>query len=154
MPGGKWRLAVTRERLMSRVTVMDNGCWQWNRLINKGGYGTTSYRGRRCTLAHRAFYMEFVGPIPDGMTVDHTCHNRDLTCLGGPTCRHRRCVNPEHLEPTTTEVNSRRAGWARKTHCPAKHPYSPENTRINKGRRFCIACQHDKDAKRKGRRHS
>lgn len=109
-----------------------SGCWIWQRHVNSGGYGTVSYLGRKM-LAHRASYEEFVGPIPDGLTLDHLCRNT-------------RCVNPEHLEPVTNRENILRgdglsARRARVTVCPKGHPYDDKNTyRTPDGRRNCRAC--------------
>lgn len=47
---------------------------------------------------------ELVGPIPDGLTLDH------VVAWG---CRHKNCVNPAHLEPVTAAENTRRAMEAR-----------------------------------------
>ena len=55
-------------------------------------------------------YELVVGPIPEGMTIDHRCHDR-ASCSGGPACLHRRCVNPAHLELATQRDNMLR-GWA------------------------------------------
>lgn len=60
------------------------------------------------TSAHRASWIMANGPIPEAMTLDHVCHNRDLDCAGGDDCEHRRCLNPEHLEVVTQSENSRR----------------------------------------------
>lgn len=133
-----------RARLLARVLVVASGCWEWTGLVVDEGYGKVCYRGNRGHLAHRAFYQEFVGPVPAGLTLDHRCHTEDASCPGGPVCRHRRCVNPQHLEPMTTEQNSSLSVWARKTHCPHGHAYSPENTRVAAGRRFCIRCGRDR----------
>jgi hypothetical protein len=56
--------------------------------------------------AHRLSWTMANGPIPDGMTLDHVCHTLDLSCAGGDECLHRRCINPDHLEPVTQSVNS------------------------------------------------
>jgi hypothetical protein len=141
MPGGKWRLGRTRDRLLSRVEEGLGGCWRWKGFINLQGYGTTSYYGRRGTPAHRAMYMEFVGPIADGFTLDHLCHTRDAECAGGPSCLHRRCVNPAHLEPVTSEENSSRGVFGRRTHCPAGHAYDGDNLIVtSNGGRACREC--------------
>jgi hypothetical protein len=79
-------------------------CWLWRGTITVDGYG---YAGGRSV--HRLAYRLFVGPIPDGLTVDHVCHNRDLTCPGAWECLHKRCVNPSHLEAVTRAENTRRA---------------------------------------------
>lgn len=83
-------------------------CWPWTAFINAGGYGTFGLDGPG-NLAHRWSYEHFVKPIPDGLQLDHLCHTRErLTCPGGPTCPHRRCVNPAHLEPVPQKVNVER----------------------------------------------
>lgn len=85
--------------------------------------------------------------IPDEMQLDHVCHTVSIdTCPGGDDCRHRRCVNPAHLQLVTGPENVMRglsphAINARKTHCPQDHEYTPENTRVNSnGERVCIPC--------------
>lgn len=79
----------------------DTPCWTWQlrkTLPNKrssGGYGQLRHKGREY-LAHRFYYERAKGEIPDGLTLDHLCRNRD-------------CVNPDHLEPVTLLVNVRRS---------------------------------------------
>lgn len=126
------------------------GCWPWTgHTGSDNGYGIWHTREdgkRKVWRAHIYSYISLVGPVPDGLTLDHLCHAVDTSCEGGPTCPHRRCVNPEHMEPVPRGVNVLRgvgpaAMNARKTHCPNDHEYTPENTRINKyGYRSCRSC--------------
>jgi hypothetical protein len=82
-------------------------------------------------LAHRASYEFFVGPIPDGLEIDHVWTRG---------CRHTNCVNPEHLEPVTRAENMRRRA-ALIVECASGHPYTPENTgRATNGTRYCKSC--------------
>lgn len=80
-------------------------------------------------LAHRFFYEHFIGEIPEGLEIDHLCHNTI-------------CVNPAHLEAVTHSENLRREHAFRpKTHCPQGHEYTPENTyKTPSGKRQCRIC--------------
>lgn len=108
-------------------------CWEWNGARGRGGYGCFSIPPSRGVLAHRWIYKTLVGPIPDGLVIDHLCNNR---------C----CVNPAHLKPCTTLENNLRADrsavrFPRKSHCSRGHEFSPSNTYVTKqGFRKCRAC--------------
>jgi hypothetical protein len=111
-----------RELFWSKVQKAD-GCWLWTGATDHG-YGR--HGGGSAKRAHRLAYEDLVGPIPAGMVLDHLCHNDDPTCPGGVTCRHRRCVNPAHLEPASQGDNIRRgrgitAEQARRTTCRRGH---------------------------------
>ena len=84
----------------------DDECWLWNAGCSTAGYGEFHLGGTN-VYAHRWAYEHAVGPIPEGLSVDHVCHNSDPDCPGG-VCDHRRCVNPAHLEPVTVAENFRR----------------------------------------------
>lgn len=141
-----------RDRLLAKLAPQPNGCWHWTGFIDKAGYGRIGYRGRRSETLQRAVYMEFVGPIPEGHDIDHRCHSEDdPTCPGGSDCLHRRCGNPEHLRPLV-RVENGRLGKTRVTRCPEGHPYSPENTRVTGGRRFCKTCNRAAKARQRAAR--
>jgi hypothetical protein len=138
-------------RFWSKVNKTDT-CWLWTGAPARGNYGSFGAQGRTFR-AHRYAYELHYGPIPDGLHLDHRCHNEDPTCPGGPTCRHRRCVNPAHLEAVTPYKNALNgltpaAVNARKTHCDHGHEYTPENTYAipvspyqRYGARACRACR-------------
>jgi hypothetical protein len=131
------------KKLAERSEPGPDGCVLYTGCLTKGGYGQISVNGVQM-LAHRAIYELTVGPIPEGLHLDHTCHNRDANCMGGDSCIHRRCINVAHLEPVTGAENTRRGkGWATngtKMHCPQGHPYDDSNTHVYDGRRYCRAC--------------
>ncbi|MEU1043951.1 HNH endonuclease signature motif containing protein [Streptomyces sp. NPDC005897] len=139
------------ERFMAKVHKETGGCWLWQAHGDVGGYGRFKF-DRRDRLAHVVAYTLFVGPVPDGLQVDHTCHNQS-DCPGGVTCVHRRCVNPEHLEAVTPQVNTLRgqtiaAAYAARSHCDRGHPLAGENLRIDaKGGRVCRTCNREKQRK-------
>ena len=140
-----------KENLLSNVAAGPDGCWIYTKAPSSStGYPNLGLKLARGMSAHRASFLAFVGPIPDGFHVDHTCHNRAVDCPGG-TCLHRRCVNPDHLEAVTARDNILRsphtmAGkWARRTHCDSGHELV-ENAR---GDRTCSTCQRDRRRERK-----
>ncbi len=126
-----------------------NGCWLWTNELNRG-YGHTTDADGRYRGAHRVVYETLVEPIPEGLTLDHLCHNEAAArgeCRGGEQCPHRACVNPDHLEPVPDGINIRRSPLTRAslnaaaTHCPHGHEYTEENTMQNeRGWRWCRAC--------------
>lgn len=91
-------LAV-RDRLLTGRTVTADGCWLWAGAPGKNGYGRISVENT-VRYAHRVSYETFVGPIPQGLTIDHLC-------------RVRMCINPGHLEPVTLAENTRRENAVR-----------------------------------------
>ena len=134
-------------RFWAKVAKSDD-CWPWLGSIMASGYGQFHIRLEvnrwSATVAHRVAYEISIGPIPSGLVLDHLC-------------RVRHCVRPDHLEPTTDAVNILRGtGWAarhaRKTHCPAGHPYDQRNTHVDKkGMRHCRACSAIRQAARRRR---
>ena len=126
-------VGTSEERFWTQVNRADsNGCWGWLGGKNRWGYGRISANGKRL-MVHRFAYELLVGPIPEGLTIDHLCRNR-------------ACVNPAHLEAVDIRTNLLRGnGWSglqsRKTHCPQGHPYDAQNTYYepNKHRR-CRTC--------------
>lgn len=110
------------DRVIDLVVRDGNGCWIFEGNRNAYGYGRIRRgKGQRGTaMVHRVVYEHFVGPIPDGLQLDHLC-------------RVRACCNPEHLEPVTTQENVLRGNGvsavnARKTHCIHGHPFDDLNT--------------------------
>lgn len=93
------------------------GCWLWTGATQSNGYGCVGVYGKS-QLAHRVSYELLVGPIPNGLVIDH------VVARG---CRHRACINPAHLEPVTNLENIRRGVYANRTHCPQGHAYAGDN---------------------------
>ncbi|MCX4704391.1 HNH endonuclease signature motif containing protein [Streptomyces sp. NBC_01373] len=139
--------ASALERLFSRAVPGRNGCIIWTGTMNpKNGYGQIS-DGGKIIYTHRAAYVLAKGDIPDGLVIDHACHNRDPNCHGG-NCIHHLCINPHHLEAVTQRENrirsphTKTSGNGQKTHCKQGHEFTPENTRVVRrtGARVCITC--------------
>jgi len=120
---------LTPDEVLRRFDRTQAGCWHWTGGSRRDGYGTA-----QGVVAHRVVYELLVGPIPDGMTLDHECHNRDATCPGGFTCRHRACVRPDHLVPRSRRDNTLASALtlasirAAATHCVHGHEFTEENT--------------------------
>ena len=109
-------------------------CWRWTGTKSADGYGYFSVSpGSSPVLAHRVAYELTRGSIPEGLVVSHLC--------GNPSC-----VRPEHLKAQTwreTVLSGRgiTADEARREKCPQGHPYTPENTILDReGKRHCREC--------------
>lgn len=145
------------ERFLEKISPEPNsGCWLWAGTVHSNGYGGFNAAGNAVgtVTAHRFSYEHFVGPVPDGLHLDHLC-------------RTRICVNPAHLEPVTCRENALRGkrtsretnGGGQintaKTHCPYGHPYSGENLLVYRGNRQCRTCKrrrwHEWNTSRKDR---
>ena len=126
-------MTTAEERFWAKVQRdASGGCWLWTAGLSDTGYGQF-WTGGKCQSAHRFSYETFVGPIPDGLHIDHLC-------------RVRACVNPTHLEPVPPGVNNARgfspsALNAQKTHCPQGHAYAGENLVVIRGKRHCRECK-------------
>ena len=132
------------ERFWSKVDrAGDDECWRFTGGLTHDGYVRFWFEGGT-VMAHRMAYELAVGPIPDGLTLDH---------VRARGCSHRDCCNPAHLEPTTIRENTLRgdavtAQNARKTHCKRGHEFTAANTlpagRDGKGRacRTCTRAAH------------
>ncbi len=116
-------------------------CWIWGGSITGGGYGQYEVRGTR-KQAHRYAYELFVGPIPEGLTIDHLC-------------RTRPCVNPRHLEPVSLKENILRGIKGLRgirntelTHCRHGHLYDEANTYHWRNTRICKTCLAERGRRR------
>lgn len=124
------------DRWRAQIEFTDT-CWNWHGTINARGYGVINDNGKNA-LAHRWGYEALIGPIPEGLQLDHLCMVTN-------------CVNPAHLEPVTNAENHRRAA-ASHTHCRHGHEWTPENEYwppCGAGRE-CRACIKRRSAARQG----
>lgn len=127
---------------LSKIDKLPDGCWRWTGYIDtKTGCGRM-YGGNYQTVnVHTVMYTQIVGPVPEGLELDHLC-------------RHRWCVNPDHLEAVTHAVNLAR-GHAptsllhQSGKCKNGHTISPENTCFRKGTNdvvYCKVCRREQRA--------
>lgn len=139
--------------LFKRVTskfLIGDGCWEWISSLDHNGYpmfwekNANTGGKSKAHLGHRLVYELLVGPIPDGLVIDHLCRNS-------------KCVRPDHLEPVPQRVNVARGNasesayvrWQHRlatvTKCRNGHEFTPENTYLQDGRiRRCRTCNRDK----------
>lgn len=128
MPRTKIPLEI---RFWSKVDKTGS-CWLWTAGCSGDGYGQIKIDGHQCK-PHRIAYELLVGPIPEGMHIDHLC-------------RIPTCVRPEHLEAVSQRVNILRgigatACHARQTHCKRGHAFDEANTYIWRSSRICRKCR-------------
>lgn len=110
-------------------------CWHWMGATQSRGYGQLIVNGSTM-LAHRFSYTYYIGEIPKGMTIHHTCSVRN-------------CVNPKHLKVLSQKENNLIGNSVvainkRKTICKNGHPLVGKHIRIQKDkdgtRRRCLLC--------------
>lgn len=127
----RWPERHVLERFMDKVDQTQS-CWLWTGYCTPDGYGRFRVDASEMPLAHRVAYVLMVGPIPEGMTIDHVCYVR-------------HCVNPDHLRPLSVSENTSLQRSATATHCVNGHEYTPENTYLRPSSpggtsRDCRAC--------------
>lgn len=126
-------VADALDRFLAKVAVRDDGCWEWTGTRLPAGYGSFWWDGRK-SYAHRFAHEAYIGPIPEGLTIDHLCRNK-------------WCVNPAHLEAVTQRVNTLRAPGPASEHaaqvaCIHGHPFDAVNTYVApNGTRKCRECR-------------
>lgn len=128
------------ERFWEKVDASGD-CWEWTASKDGNGYGQFHTDDKRCRKAYRYAYETLVGPVPEGLVIDHLCRNH-------------ACVNPDHLQPVTYGENNRRGyNWiARQRHkriCKHGHPLEGENVGRHKdGTRYCRTCSRERTKRR------
>jgi hypothetical protein len=91
-----------------QVAGLDGDCWTWTGAATGNGYGSVGHEGRTRST-HKLSYELLIGPVPEGLQIDHVCLNK-------------LCCNPSHLEPVTGLENVRRALAVRFPAPPAPDP--------------------------------
>lgn len=102
-------MTVNAERFWAKVDRTGTGCWLWTGHRGSRGYGTYAFAKGKVGRAHRIAYALTNGPIPDGLSVCHSC---DVPA----------CCNPAHLWLGTDADNA--ADRARKGR--TVHPFGPD----------------------------
>lgn len=129
---------------MSRHRVdEDTGCWIWTGSCTSSGYGQFPIGAKKKYKAHRWGYELLVGPIPEGLVLDHLCRNI-------------KCVNPEHLEPVTQAENLARGAnrWVlqrRSGKCMRGHDLTDDNVYVVPAKpnsRACVTCTRERRKQR------
>ena len=146
-------MAFTLKQLINSVQVLPaTECWEFRGSRNADGYGRM-YSDNKELKAHRVFYEECEGPVPDGMYLQH--HLPAGQCIG------HACCNPDHLRisnspKATPPVQLKAAPPAQFKTCPQGHPMSPENTVIEQrnghGIARCRTCRLESWRKSSARR--
>jgi hypothetical protein len=117
-----------KRRIREQTIVDDNGCWIFQGAKDRAGYGRFYMGLGQTRRTHRLTYELWVGPIPEGLELDHLCNTP-------------ACCRPSHLEPVTG-LENRQRGTKRRKRCGRGHYYSKRNTYITpQGVRMCRECR-------------
>jgi len=138
------------EKIVSRFQPQENGCWYLGASNHPGvtkpdskGYSNTKigWPNSKSIRVHKLSWLYYKGDIPEGMVIDHMCHNPS-TCVGGVTCQHRRCVNPDHLQLITAPENNAKTVRVLKyrTHCKNGHKLEDNTYQYKSGKYTRFAC--------------
>lgn len=79
------------EEAFAARTVRQGECLVWTGTLNTKGYGQMRDKGKMYRV-HRWAYEQVHGAIPDGLVIDHLCHNR-------------ACAEITHLREVTNKQN-------------------------------------------------
>jgi hypothetical protein len=132
-------------KFMSKLEVQNGTrCWLWQAYHDVDGYGRFYAPPDKDRAAHRLIWKHYNGDIPEGMTIDHLCRNRN-------------CQQVDHMELCDIATNVMRGEGlgvknGAKTHCPKCN--NVYDVRINTaGRRVCRECERAKARARSKKRY-
>lgn len=128
-PQMAWLVSESTAKRFRDLYTVDpaSRCWTWTGTL-RDGRGQFRVNRRTISAPQWAWEQRHGRPVPKGQWLKATCHNG-------------ACVNPDHLEPVAP-VELAGAHERAKTHCPAGHAYSAENTYVTPaGKRMCRTCR-------------
>lgn len=117
--------------ILKKYSDLVGTCMLWRRSISPRGYGELGYKGYS-TSVHIHAYKLWVGEIPEGLTINHLC-------------RHKLCINPEHLE-ITTRIRNKIKSNKKNLICLNGHKLTGNSINCyfkKTGVRECRKCQND-----------
>lgn len=119
MPRGAKKQDPVKRFLKFVVKDLTTGCWWWIGCKSPKGYGRFQWHTNQSMQATHVAFILFIGPIPSGCDILHTCDNPS-------------CVNPEHLFPGTNidnvadrQTKSRTAKGEKKPNAIIKESFIP-----------------------------
>jgi len=100
-------------------------CWTYD-----GAHSNSAYPHNGDGLLHKQMWERLVGPVPEGMELDHLCRNT-------------KCINPDHLEPVTHGENIQRGfGFGNGKKYELCHKGHDDWSGSKK--RYCRTCSHER----------
>lgn len=145
-----WFTPEQLKKVIDRIEPQANGCWWYPAAVGDKGYATTriGWPITKGAKIHRLSWIYYKGDIPNGMVLDHLCHDPAI-CKVDTKCEHRRCVNPDHLQLVPKSENSKKTSrlYKYRTHCKNGHSLKENMVATTDSKQWCRLC--DKASKKR-----
>lgn len=147
------------ERIEKNIEIItESGCWIWKGSIDKKGYGCMNAFGKK-QFVHRVSYSYYIGEIPKGMLVCHscdipTCVNPNHLFIGDYAANNRDCRNKGRANSENARLTyQNKCRENPKKYCINGHEYTFENSYLDKnGTRYCRKCNNSYSLEKQRRR--
>lgn len=105
------------EKVKGKIEIDDKGCWNWKNGVVCGYPVINHGKGEPWSYGHRWMYEQIHNV---------TLTSKDIICH---SCDNRRCLNPDHLQLGTRQINNRHRAIMKLGHWDKVTPEQAEKAR-------------------------